>query len=88
MAVLLVTYNLKLSGPNNMKLITAIEKFDHTKLTESSYAIATSDSPKRILDVLRPLVDENDLLFVLTLALPAAGHGDAGKIHWLEGNMR
>lgn len=87
MAILLVTYDLNSPGQKREKLLEAIKQYPWAKLSESSYAIRTSHSPKAIYDSLTTLLDNNDNLYVLTLTAPYWGRGPQDVNDWLAGNL-
>lgn len=85
MAVLLVTYDLNSPGQNHSKLLTKIKQYPSwAQLSESSYAIETNTSPQQIFDILKPLIDKNDILYVINLKKPYAGFGSTDVNNWLD----
>jgi hypothetical protein len=86
MAALLVTYDLYQPGQNYPRLIKAIQAYPWARLSETSYAIATSATPQAVLESLRPYVSESTNLYVLTLRKPYAGFGPQAVNDWLEKN--
>lgn len=90
MAVLLVTYDLnKEQGKRTdyTELLSAIKKYAWARLSESSYAIETSETPKQIYDKLKPHTDPNDYLLVITLTRPWHGSQSRTVLDWLLAKM-
>ena len=54
------------------------------RLSESSYAIETSDSPQAIYNKLKPYIDDNDNVLILTLTPPYWGQHSKEVIDWLQ----
>jgi hypothetical protein len=57
MAVLLVTYDLKKPGGDYSGLLAKLKSYSWARLSESSYAIQTNDSPQSVFNVLKPFID-------------------------------
>ena len=86
MTVFLVTYDLNRETvrPNITGAID--ENFDWARLSESSYAVVGSDA-EAIYNVLAPLTDENDNLYVIPLKRPYTGFGPKVVNDWLDSNL-
>lgn len=88
MGVLLVTYDLDEPGKDYKDVIKTIKSHDGwARLSESCYAIATSKSPQQVFNQLKPYLDDNDNLYVVTLTKPFAGYGPKDVNDWLENNL-
>lgn len=87
MAVLLVTYDLYQPGQDYSDLYEIIKGYAWAKLSESSYAIETSESPQTIFDKLNPHIDGNDQLYVVTLKSPYWGRGSSEVDDWLRSRL-
>jgi hypothetical protein len=87
MAALLVTYDLKKPGQDYKDFYATIKSYGWARLSESSYAIATTEAPKAIMDKLLPYVDKNDTLFVMTLGQGWHGLGSQEVYDWLKRNL-
>ncbi len=87
MAVLLVTYDLKKPGQDYSALLDEIKSYSWARLSESSYAIKTTETPDTVFDKLRPHVDQNDYIYVITLNNPRRGYGPEKVNEWLEENL-
>lgn len=91
MAVLLVTYDLNKEGKSKSdykKFYEIRDSYDHVKLSESSYAFKTDESPSTLYNKLKvPVIDENDHIYVITLKRPYMGYGPPATNAWLEKNL-
>ena len=87
MAVFIVTYDLNKEA-NRPKIVPKIKDISGVwaKLSESSYAVATDKSAGDVFNFLKPLLDDNDQLYVITLKKPYAGRGSKEVNDWLENN--
>ena len=83
MAVYIVTYDLnrEVVRPN---ILAEIKQKTWAKLSESSYAIDTTETAQDVFNRLRPLIDDDDNLFVIPLRKPYAGYGPEAVIQWLD----
>ena len=84
MAALLVTYSLNNPQHNYSNFFDSIESYPWRKLSESSYAIRTQQSPKEIFEALGETLSTNDSLYVITLKRPYFGHGPQEVNSWLK----
>jgi hypothetical protein len=84
MAVLLVTYDLKKPGGDYSGLLAKLKSYSWARLSESSYAIQTNDSPQSVVNALKPFIDPNDNLYVINLRKPYAGYGPKDLNDWLD----
>jgi CRISPR/Cas system-associated endoribonuclease Cas2 len=57
------------------------------RLSESCYAVDTSDSADAIFAKLKPLIDSNDNLYVVGLKRPWNGFGPKDVNDWLDDNL-
>lgn len=82
MAVFLVTYDLNKEAvrPN---ILSKIREWNWAKLSESSYAVEAI-SAKGVYDRLKPLIDDNDNLYVIPLREPYEGWGPKHVHEWLQ----
>jgi hypothetical protein len=90
MSVLLITYNLEVKGQNYEAILGVIEKYPHIKLSDSAYAIDITGKAERYLDIfnkIKPSLDKNDNLYVLTLESPKTGRGNKEINEWLEEHL-
>lgn len=87
MSVLLVTYDLKKPGQNYSEFYKVIKNYDWARLSESSYAINTYDSPDTVYAKLKPHMDSNDNVYIVTLVRPYSGFGPEEVNKWLEARL-
>lgn len=90
MAVLLVTYDLNKEGKSKVdynEFYKIRDKYDHVKLSESSYAFNTQESPTVLYNKLKPLIDPNDHIYIITLKQPYWGFGPKTVNEWLTKNL-
>jgi len=87
MAVYLITYDLnrEIVRPNITKAIKSYPLW--AKLSESSYAISTPLTVKAVYDKLKPLLDSDDNLYVMTLRRPYTGFGPNEVNEWLDEHL-
>lgn len=82
MAVFLVTYDLNKEA-TRPKILDKIREWPWAKLSESSYAVE-STSVEAVYNQLKPMIDDNDNLFVITLKQPYTGWGPKDVHDWLQ----
>ena len=87
MATLLVTYDLNKPGKDYTDLLKKIKSYAWARLSESSYAISSNSDPQTVFNGLKPFLDPNDNLYVITLKKPHAGFGPKDVNDWLESNL-
>ena len=84
MATLLVTYDLNKVGQNYNGFYGVLNQYPHVKLSESSYAVQTAESPITVYNKLTPFMDKNDHVYVVTLSQPYYGYGPQTVNNWLS----
>lgn len=86
MAVRIITYDLdkETTSQDYKDIIAWIKNRSWARLSESSYAIDTQDSPQTIYNALKPYLDDGDHLLILTLTRPYYGIHSKDVIDWLE----
>jgi DNA-binding transcriptional regulator LsrR (DeoR family) len=84
MAVYLVTYDLKKPGQDYSGLLAKIRSYAFARLSESSYAIESLESPEAVCTALRRFMDANDTIYVINLKRPYSGYGPQDTNQWLE----
>lgn len=89
MNTLLITYDLKKPGQDYADVVKTIKGLSGTwaRLSESSYAVRTGYTPSQVYSALKPYLDINDQLYVITLTRPYAGQGPTDVNNWLEQNL-
>src|SRR5438105_901486 len=86
MPIYLVTYDLRreLTRLDYAKIYAVRDTYDHVRLSESSYAIDTTETPDAVLSKFKQALDANDVLSVVTLTGPWAGQGQSAADAWLS----
>jgi hypothetical protein len=85
MTVRLITYDLNKPGQNHASVLKKIkDDYVWARLSESSYAVETNESPTTIFNAFSPLLDQNDTFFVITLTSPWEGQASKEVIQWLQ----
>lgn len=83
----IITYDLN-KEVNRPDIVGAIKKFEGwARLSESSYAVSTNLPPNAVFAILKPLLDANDNLYVISLRKPYCGFGPRDVNEWLEKNL-
>ncbi|HEX5736123.1 MAG TPA: hypothetical protein VF131_25065 [Blastocatellia bacterium] len=90
MSVLLVTYDLnaeKKKKDGYEGFYKVIKSYPWARLSESSYAIDTTDSVSTVYSKLRDHMDANDHVYIITLKKPYQGFGPKDVNDWLESRL-
>jgi len=87
MAILLVTYDLKKPGQDYSDFISTFKKYAWARLSESCYAIDTYKTPNQIYNELKPFMDQNDQVYIITLSNPWDGYGPKDVNDWLHARL-
>lgn len=87
MAVYIVTYDLnkETSRPNITGEIKKTPSW--AQLSESSYAISTSETAQQVYARFSGMLDSNDNFYVIALNRPYSGRGPKDVNQWLEQNL-
>ena len=87
MATYNITYDLnnETTRPPILKDIKAYDGW--AKLSESSYAIITTETPQQVYNKLKKHLDSDDQLYVISIKKPYAGQGDPEVNEWLDSNL-
>jgi len=88
MATYIINYDLikEVKRPPIVKLIKDTYS-SWAKLSESSYAVSTADSPETAYNRLAKLIDQNDKLLVVSLSNPYFGQHAPEVLEWLDNNL-
>ncbi len=86
MPLCIITYDLNKES-KRPDILADIRKGTWAKLSESSYAVLTPETPKQVYDRLAKHLDGNDTLYVITLNRPYYGQGSAEVNDWLEKHL-
>lgn len=80
----IICYDLSAPGRDYESIISAIEAYNSTRLTESCWLLHTYDDVKVIRDYLNKFIDSNDHLSVIKLGDDWATKGINKKaVNWL-----
>lgn len=88
MAVYIVTYDLNNETVRPDIVAEVKSGGDWAKLSESSYAISTNEEPEEVYARFTEYLDEDDALYVISLARPYAGQGPDDVNEWLRQHVR
>jgi len=88
MALRIVTYDLikeksKDGYEGVWKVIKAGGVNTWRQLSESSYAMDTTQTPRQIYEKLKPYLDDNDHVYILTLSSPWFGQHSEETNNWM-----
>jgi hypothetical protein len=87
MATYIVTYDLN-NETRRPPIVQAIKAYKTwARLSESSYAIVTDNSPSQVYAYLKQHLDGDDQLYVIALHKPYAGQGSQEVNTWLEQHL-
>jgi hypothetical protein len=85
MASYLVNVELEYPSQTRFDILDELKKFaTPVELTETCYAIDTTEKAETVYRRLKSLLHENDLLYVLTLAPGWFGRGPSDANAWLN----
>ena len=91
MPALLITYDLNKEGEHypetNKEILKRIRNYSNKKLSESSYAIATGESPDYVYDKFKDILDSDDSFYVITLCKPKKGHVFPSITKWMDDHL-
>ena len=89
MNTLLVTYDLIDEEDARPPIVDEIKglALDWAKLSESSYAILTTETPSNVYEQLKGLLDEDDQMYIVTISKPISGQGRREVTKWLTENL-
>lgn len=84
---LLITYDLN-KETKRPPIVQAIKDLGNwARLSESSYAVSTNLSPTQVHTAVKPHLDDNDNIYIITLTRPYTGFGPKDLNDWLEKNL-
>lgn len=87
MACYLITYDLN-KETSRPPIVDKIREFEAwARLSESSYAVSTDMSAQDVYELMKPMLDDNDNLYVMALKKPLAGQGDQKVNDWLSNTL-
>jgi len=84
----IVTYDLNKESVRP-KIVDEVKSTgDWAKLSESSYAIETAETPSAVYDRFAKLLDSNDNFYVISLRRPYHGQGPVEVNNWLASHLK
>lgn len=86
MAARLIAFDLKNSSGKGdyQSFHEVIRNYDHVRLSDTAYAVASDHYPKDIFAQLEPFIDPDDNLTVIALTRFYMAHHDREVLNWLE----
>jgi hypothetical protein len=81
--IYVVAYDLN-KETTRPKITEERDKTPWAKLSESSYAIETNETPEQVYNRFKKHLDNNDNLYVITLKKPWYGFGPKDVVDWLD----
>jgi hypothetical protein len=88
MAVYIVTYDLVTPDRDYTALHNAIRRFPHCHALLSGFFIDTPMTSMQVLNILRPQIDENDVLYVMRITREWAANRQMKCTAWLQAPAR
>lgn len=92
MAVLLVAYELDRADVDHSEVLELIEQYSSTRLSESTYAIETDETPESLCDDLVARIGPDGRVYVIAVTGPYRGFykgfGPEEVGSWLEEHFR
>jgi hypothetical protein len=88
MPLLLVTFDPNKPGQDYSNLLDEIKSYSNVRLSESSYAIITDETPDIVCEELKKHIDTDDNIYIINLKRPYAGYGQELVLDWLKKELR
>ena len=87
MSVKIITYDLN-NESNRPDIVGDIKSYSSwARLSESSYAVSTSDTPTDIYNALKKHIDNDDQIYIVQMRKPWNGFGPKTINEWLNNNL-
>jgi len=86
MSIQLVAYDLN-KETKRPDIVSEVKKTAWARLSESSYAIETSETPEQVYARFQKHLDDNDDFYVISLRKPWDGRGSRAVIEWLRAKL-
>jgi hypothetical protein len=88
MRVLLITFDLQEVGQDIDVLERLKSRFAvWSRVAECSFAVETVMTPREVYDIFKPLLAEDDILYVLNVTRPFHGQGPVDVNDWLDDTL-
>ena len=87
MPAYLITYDISDDIDRSLVRARIDGTYDAEMLSESSYAVTTSESPNEIYNYFEVLIGKKDSFFVIRLCDPWDGQGAETALDWLNRNL-
>jgi hypothetical protein len=88
MKVLLITYHLKEIGQEYELLEQLKTNFDvWSRVSACSYAVETTLTSRQVFDLFSPLLEKDDILYVINITRPFHGQGPVDVNEWLDDTL-
>ena len=84
MSALLITYDLNKPGQDYSGFYKVRDSYPYAKLSESSYAISTTETPTEVYKKLEEYIDKSDRVFIIALSNSWFGFGTQEIFDWLN----
>ena len=88
MPLLLVTYDSNKPGQNYANLLDEIKSYSHVRLSETSYAIITDETPDVVCEELKKYIGTSDNIYIINLKRPYKAYGSELISDWLKKELR
>jgi hypothetical protein len=88
MPLLLVTYEPNKPGQNYASLLDEIKSYSHVRLSETSYAIITDETPDIVCEELKKHIGSGDNIYIINLKRPYKAYGSELITDWLKKELR
>jgi hypothetical protein len=87
MIALLVTCDLKKPGQDYSDYNNVIKSYSWAKLSESSYAMSTIESPTAVYNKLAPHADNDNQAYIIPLSRQYCDFGPKDENDWVDRNL-
>ena len=87
MPVYLVAFDLLGIRKNYDKIQAFVTKYDHRRLSDSSYVIESDKVPAALLAEVQRSLKHNDILYIFSIKRPIACKGEPETNKWISKNL-
>ena len=88
MPLLLVTYDPNKPAQNYANLLDEIKSYSHVRLSETSYAIITDETPDVVCEEMKKHIGTGDTIYIINLKRPYKAFGSELISDWLKKELR